>query len=33
MMHNDLTMTQNRNKRMMVVIMGIVMGMVGLAYA
>lgn len=32
-MHSDLSMTQNRNKRMIIAIMGLVMGMVGLAYA
>ena len=32
-MHSDLSITQNRNKRMIIAIMGLVMGMVGLAYA
>ena len=31
-MHSDLSITQNRNKRMIIAIMGLVMGMVGLAY-
>jgi cytochrome c oxidase assembly protein subunit 11 len=32
-MHSDITITHNRNKRMMIAIMGLVIGMVGLAYA